>query len=79
MFTCFTFRIPSLISLVVSVDVKHHVYLLYIQNPVPNKPCGFCGRYNTAYLYLLYIQNPMRDARSESAREPSIALYKSNQ
>ena len=34
--------IPSLISLVVSVDVKHHVYLH--PHSVPNKPCGFCGR-----------------------------------
>ena len=41
---------PSLISLVVSVDVKHHVYLLIPPYPlpsllpVPNKPWGFCGR-----------------------------------
>ena len=33
---------PSLISHMVSVDVKHHVYLLLF--PVPNKPDGFCGR-----------------------------------
>ena len=50
---------PSLISLMVSVDVKHHVYYyalsLRVQElcesrggrpglPVPNKPYGFCGR-----------------------------------
>ena len=41
---------PSLISLMVSVDVKHHVYLLYDTRstsplvPVPDKPYGFCGR-----------------------------------
>ena len=39
----------SLISLVVSVDVKHHVYLLLSYPlphllPVPNKPYSFCGR-----------------------------------
>ena len=33
---------PSLISLMVSVDVKHHVYLLTV--PVPNKPPHLCGR-----------------------------------
>ena len=43
---------PSLISLTVSVDVKHNVYLLQVHLhtpsplllPVPNKPYGFCGR-----------------------------------
>ena len=49
---------PSLISLVVSVDVKHHVHLLTPPYPllppfppppppllpVPNKPRSFCGR-----------------------------------
>ena len=49
---------PSLISLMVSVDVKHHFYLIYTHThthththkhththiPVPNKPYGFCGR-----------------------------------
>ena len=39
---------PSLISLTVSVDVKHHVvtplYPLPPPLPVPNKLCGFCGR-----------------------------------
>ena len=50
---------PSLISLVVSVDVKHHVYLYHLFKaqelcetesrsgcpglPDPIKPCGFCG------------------------------------
>ena len=41
--------LPSLISRTVSVDVKHHVYLLTSIPPspllpVPNKPYGFCGR-----------------------------------
>ena len=43
---------PSLISLVVSVDIRHHVHgLMYTSiphphplSPVPNKPRGFCGR-----------------------------------
>ena len=32
----------SLISLMVSVDVKHHVYRGLVT--VPNKPYGLCGR-----------------------------------
>ena len=41
---------PFLISLMVSVDVNHHVYLLTPPYPlpslllVPDKPYGFCGR-----------------------------------
>ena len=41
---------PSLISLVVSVDVKHHVYLLFRFPPVSNKPPRFCGRKATCWL-----------------------------
>ena len=44
----FTYSYESLISLVVSVDVKHHVYLLV---RVPYKPYGFSGR--KAHIYLL--------------------------
>ena len=49
----FPYLYPSPISFMVSVDVKHHVYILtyYRHNlpllppsPVPNKPYGFCGR-----------------------------------
>ena len=36
--------LPFLISLMVSVDVKHHVYLLAAAASVPDKPYGFCGR-----------------------------------
>ena len=57
---CPTFRIPSLISRMVSVDVKDHVsdvqntvpmvsvdvkdHVSNVQNTVPNKPNDFCGR-----------------------------------
>ena len=56
---------PFLISLVVSVDVKHQVYLpaphhLLPLLPVPNKPCGFCGRYAPCLLtYHLHTPFPL--------------------
>ena len=56
---------PSLTSLVVSVDVKHHVYLVTasippsLLLPVPNKPCGFCGRWAPCLLsYRLHTPPP---------------------
>ena len=65
---------PSLISLMVFVDIKHHVYLLTINKetaqelcesrggrhwlPVPNKPYDFCGRKATLNLIENEIPGP---------------------
>ena len=38
MFTYLLTGLPSLISRTVSVDVKHHVYVLIYWAPVPYKP-----------------------------------------
>ena len=55
MFTYFTPFSPPLISLMVSVDVKHYVYLLHPLLPAPNKPDGFCGRQAPCLLTLLSL------------------------
>ena len=59
---------PSLISLVVCMDVKHHVYLFtppYPHLPVPNKPCGFYGRY--APCLYVYTHKQQCSSNSHSA------------
>ena len=58
MFTYLTSIRPSLVSLMVSVDVKHHVYLLNLHSPVTNKPYGFCLDVKH-HVYLLNLHSPV--------------------
>ena len=61
----------------VSVDAKHHVYLLTAAWPVPDKPYGFCGREAPRSLTDCGMARPIHSLSSLvsfSTRSPSHPL-----